>query len=66
MRGCRYNLDANDMHPGGIMKPAINSQPAKCPFNLLLIDNTLKQARSFAIDSFRATRAETKVAGRSM
>ena len=48
------------------MKPAINSQPAKCPFNLLLIDNTLKQARSFAIDSFRATRAETKVAGRSM
>jgi post-segregation antitoxin (ccd killing protein) len=29
------------------MNPAINSQPAKRPFNLLLNDNTVKQARGF-------------------
>jgi len=29
------------------MKPAINPQPSKRPFNLLLNDSTVKQARSF-------------------
>ena len=29
------------------MKSAINSQPSKRPFNLLLNDSTVKQARSF-------------------
>jgi post-segregation antitoxin (ccd killing protein) len=32
---------------GVIMKPALHPQPAKRPFNLLLNDSTVKQARSF-------------------
>jgi antitoxin CcdA len=34
-------------YPGDLMKQATNSQSSKRPFNLLLSDNTVQQARSF-------------------